>query len=254
MTPTCTPCERSAYESGRLAPDDTRLFRPGGLELTEHAIALANFHEGARLLDLGCGAGDTVRYLRSQGFRAMGIDCAPGSATAKARTRGPVTSIVASAEDLPFADGAIDGIFAECSLSLFEDRQRALAECARVLIDGGRLMISDLYARRPEAIADVRALRGSCAANILVREELEADLSCAGFIVNVWEDHSRSLRECAAHYLFEHGSLDGLWECGGNESSPDAIDAAMRAARAGYFLLVATRRKRCAGEGNQTHE
>lgn len=253
MMLTCTIGDRSAYETGRLTPGDGRLFRPGGLDLTERAIALVNFDAGAMLLDLGCGAGVTVRYLRSQGFRAMGIDCAPNPVPAKASVRGPVTRIVARAEDLPFADGAIDGILAECSFSLFEDRQCALAECTRVLIDGGRLMISDLYARCPEAIAEVRALRSSCAANILVREELEADLWRAGFTVNVWEDHSRSLRECAARYLFEHGSLDGLWGCGGNESSRD-IDAAMRAARAGYFLLIATRRNRDGGKGNGAHE
>jgi hypothetical protein len=106
-------------------------------------------------------------------------------------------------------------------------------------------MISDLYARQPEAIAQVRALPGSCVAGILVREELEASLSNAGFTVNVWEDHSRALRECAARFLFEHGSLDGLWGCGGGDSSR-TIQAAMQAARAGYFLLIATRRNTAA--------
>ena len=242
MTLTCTTCDRPAYETGRLAQGDARLFRPGGLELTARAIALANLRAGARLIDLGCGAGDTVRYLRSQGFRAIGIDCAPDPAIAGMYGRGAHERIVGHAEDLPFADGAVHGILAECSLSLFEDRDQALAECARVLADGGRLMISDLYARRPEAIAEVRALRGSCAETMLVREELEASLSNAGFTVDVWEDHSRALRECAARYLFKHGSLDGMWGCGG-ESSP-AVQEAMQAARAGYFLLIATRRER----------
>lgn len=251
MTLTCTTRERSAYESGCLAPGDTRLFRPGGLDLTKRAIALANLGAGATLLDLGCGAGDTVRYLRSQGFNAMGIDREPQPAPAKTSVRE--TRVVACAEDLPFADGAFDGILAECSLSLFENRQRALAECARVLVDGGRLMISDLYARRPEAVAEVRALRGSCAANIIVREDLEIDLSFAGFTVNAWEDHSRALRECVARYLFEHGSWEGLWGSGASESSPDT-NAALRAARAGYFLLIAARRNRSGGKGHETHE
>jgi arsenite methyltransferase len=131
---------------------------------------------------------------------------------------------------------------------LFDDRERALAESARVLVDGGRLMISDLYARNPDAIA-----RESCASRILVRDELEASLSNAGFAMNVWEDHSQALRECAARFLFEHGTLDGLWGCGGGESS-QAIQAEMRDARAGYFLLIATRRKRQAGTGGGSDE
>jgi hypothetical protein len=56
----------------------------------------------------------------------------------------------------------------------------------------------------------------------------------------VWEDHSPALRECAARFIFEHDTLEGLWPCGGQESA-DEMQAAMRAARAGYFLLVATR-------------
>ncbi len=243
MMLTCETRDRSAYETGRLAPGDAQLFRPGGMELTARAVALANFRAGAALLDVGCGGGDTVRYLRSQGYRAVGIDCAPNPVRTAFSARGAVSCIQASADDLPFADGAVDGILAECSLSLFEDRQRALAECARVLADGGRLIVSDLYARQPEAIADVRLLQDCCAAKMIVREELEAELSCAGFIADVWEDHSHALRECAARYLFEHGSLDGLWGCGRNEGSAETY-AAMRSARAGYFLLIATRRNR----------
>jgi arsenite methyltransferase len=250
MTPACTTRDRSAYGTGRLAEGDARLFRPGGLELTARAIALANLGAGSTVLDLGCGAGDAMRYLHSQGINAIGIDCADDPATCSPDTR---TRIVARAEALPLADGAVDGVLAECSLSLFDDRERALAECARVLVDGGPLMISDLYARNPGVISPVRSLRCSCAARMLVRDELEASLSNAGFTLSVWEDHSQALRECAARFLFEHGTLDGLWGCGGGDSS-QTIQAEMRAARAGYFLLIATRGKRQARTGGGGNE
>lgn len=250
MTLACTTHDRSAYETGRLAQGDSRVFRPGGSELTARAISLAGIDAGARVLDLGCGAGDTVQALRSQGFDAVGVDCAADPAISKEPDPNIPAHVVARAEALPFADGSMDAILAECSLSLFEDRERALTECARVLVDGGRLMISDLYARQPEAIARVRALHGSCAACMLVREELEMSLDNAGFRVVVFEDHSRALHECAARFLFEYGSLDGLWGCGGRASS-QSVEAAMRAARAGYFLLVATRHDR-SWEGRAT--
>jgi len=252
MTLACTNRDRSAYATGRLAQGDARLLRPGGLELTARAISLGRPGAGARVLDLGCGAGDTVRALCSQGFDAVGVDCAADPAIAKESDPNATARRVARAEALPFADGSVDAILAECSLSLFEDRERALAECARVLVDGGRLMISDLYARQPDAIGQVRALHGSCIAGILVREELETELNHAGFCVGVFEDHSRALRECAARFLFEHGSLDGLWGCCGHASS-HSVEAAMRAARAGYFLLVATRRGR-SRKGERCHE
>lgn len=249
MTVACTTRTPSAYETGQLAHGDERVFRPGGLELTGRAISLANLAAGARILDLGCGTGNTVSFLRSLGFDAVGVDCAPEAD----RTQITPTRIVARAEALPLANASIQAVLAECSISLFADRDRVSAECARVLVDGGRLIISDLYARQPEAIPALRNLPASCAAGILVREELEADLVNAGFTIDRWEDHSRALRECAARYLFEHGSLDGLWGCRGSQSSQDT-QAAMRAVRAGYFLLIATRRARSGANGDRSHE
>ena len=248
MTLSCTTRAPSAYESGRLAHEDARLFRPGGLELTAHAIAIAALPAGARILDLGSGGGDTVRYLLARQFDAIGVDCAVDPAADALHGAGADTRMVAPAEALPFASGTFHAVLAECSFSLFGDRDRALSECARVLVRGGRLIISDLYARQPQSIAALRALHGSCAAGILVREELESSLSKSGFAVDVWEDHSRALRKCAARFLFEYGSLDGLWNCAGGESSQE-VQSAMRAARAGYFLLIATK-NRTAAEGS----
>lgn len=237
---TVTGNGQSPFETGRMAPGDGRLFRPGGLDLTRRAIELARLCAGARVLDLGCGAGESVLYLRQMGIEAFGVDYASCPA---ASGLAEDARIAASAEVLPIADRTVDGVLAECSLSLMGNRERALAECARVLVDGGRLMISDLYARQPEDVAGVRALKGFCGWGILVREELTTNLSDAGFNVDVWEDQSRALRECAARYIFEHGSLDGMWGCRAGESSRQIHDA-MRTARAGYFLLIATRNKR----------
>jgi len=246
MTPQCASAKRAAFETGRLSPEDLRVFRPGGLELTGRALALAELSSGARVLDLGCGTGATLSYLESRGVVAVGVDCSPEARSGHDQEADP-RRIVASAEKLPFADETFDGVLLECTLSLIEDQAQALAECARVLVDGGRLVISDLYARRPEAIEHVRTLSGCCAAGMLLREELAATLGQAGFDVEVWEDHSRALRECAARYIFEHGSTDGLWNCGGQ--AVDTIDTAMRSARAGYFLMVARRQDRVRQKG-----
>lgn len=247
MTAACTASDRSVYETGCIAPGDKRVFRPGGMELTARAIGLAQFNRGAQVVDLGCGAGETVRFLRDQGFDATGVD----STSANCESQIMAAHIVARAETLPMADASVDAVLAECSFSLFANLESAIAECARILVDGGHLIITDLYARKPEAIAEVRALHSSCGSGMIVRDELEAMLVRIGFTVDVWEDHSRALRECAARYLFEHGSLDGMWGSACSQAS-GSIQAAMRAARAGYFLLVATRRRKAAGE--ESHE
>jgi SAM-dependent methyltransferase len=243
MNSLCAAPKQSAYATGRLAREDDRLFRPGGLELTARAITLARLGAGATVLDLGCGAGDSVRYLRTLGIDAMGIDCGDSSGRGSRRGLAPYPHIIAKAEALPFPQSSAHGVLAECSLSLFEDQDRVLAECARVLKDGGRLMISDLYSRQPEGICAVRALNGSCVSGMIVREELEMRLARCGFHMEVWEDHSRALRESAARFILENDSLEGLWTCEA-EDSADAIQAAMHGARAGYFLLVAMRNRR----------
>lgn len=246
MTVQCTRTNPAAFETGRMSPRDSRVFRPGGLELTAHALGLAELGAGTKVLDLGCGSGVTLNYLDTLGIDAVGVDClleAPSGHDGETKPR----RIAASAEALPFPNESQDGVLLECTLSLIQDQTRVLAECARVLVDGGRLVISDLYARRPEAIAHVRALNGCCATGMLVREELSASLETAGFEIEVWEDHSRELRECAARYIFEYGTTDGLWNCG--EQAVDALETAMRSARAGYFLLIARRQARVEMKG-----
>ncbi len=47
----------------------------------------------------------------------------------------------------------MDALFAECSLSLLGAAEPAVAEFRRVLRPGGLLVVSDLYARRPEGIS-----------------------------------------------------------------------------------------------------
>jgi arsenite methyltransferase len=252
MSSLCSAREQSAYATGKMTRADERVFRPGGLELTARAIALARLGAGATVLDLGCGAGQSVAYLHTLGIDAVGIDCA-GSDKQGPRGLATYERIVASAEDLPFPNGSVDGVLTECSLSVIEDQDAVLAECARVLADGGRLMISDLYARQPEAIGGVRGLKESCVAGMIVREELEGRLAAHGFTVDVWEDHSQALRECAARFIFEHGSLEGMWSCDGGDSA-ESIQGAMRATRAGYFLMVAIRNKRELKKGEWEHE
>ncbi len=236
MTAASTATTAAPYTTGHASARADDLLRPGGLELTTRVIQLAGLHPGAGVLDLGCGRGESVAYLRSLGFAAFGVD-----------RRQPLESeshdafqIVAAAEELPLPNACMDGILAECSLSLVADLDRALAECARVLKIGGRLMVSDLYAREPGSAAALRSMHDTCVSGIFVREELEDKLTRHNFEIEIWEDQSRALREAAARYILDHDSLEGMWPaCPGDD--PCQTQRALRTARAGYFLLVARR-------------
>lgn len=226
--------EEGAYSTGRIAQTQEAVLHPGGLALTRYALELAQLTTGASVLDLGCGTGATTLFLHSLGYNPVGLDSLESAA------KGKTKLVCGAAEQLPFDDHCFDAVLAECSLSVMKDQSRALRECFRVLHPGGRLILSDLYAREPEAIDQVRSLSGSCIAGILLRDELEDELKEIGFSVQLWEDHSVALREFVARFLMEHGSLASLWGCSGSPESAMEVWNAVRAVRAGYFLLIAT--------------
>jgi len=47
---------------------------PDGLNTTQRLLELADLPAGSRILDLGAGDGESVRWLRAQGYDATGLD------------------------------------------------------------------------------------------------------------------------------------------------------------------------------------
>ncbi len=195
---------------------------PGGMPLTKRVIECAAFAPGARVVDIGCGTGQTVEYLcNTCGLQAVGIDL-DESRLAQGRARVPGLPLIrAAGETLPFATASMDGALAECSLSVMEDRGRVLAEIHRILAARGKLVITDLYARKAEA---------ACPDNAAPCGELRKQLEAAGFRILVWEDQTAYLREFVACFLMQCGSIEELWQCTANGKMNKQM---------GYFLLMA---------------
>lgn len=215
--------------------------RPGGLGLTRRAISLSTLHAGSRVLDVGCGTGVTVEHLLCQhGIPAVGIDLSP-VLVAQGRARVPALPLViGDAEALPFADGSFDGVVLECTLSLVQEHEAVLSECHRVLSPLGTIILTDLYARNPDAIDQLRALPvHSCLRGALHKDKFLNECSAGGFRIACWEDHSNLLREFAVQTIWTYGSLDKFWaEMGGCCADPAQIQHAIHEARPGYFLYV----------------
>jgi arsenite methyltransferase len=222
-------CLEHPFQSGRHA--DGEPLRPGGGELTERAIACAGFAPGERVLDLGCGTGVATQVLRRHGCAAVGLDLA-SRRLALARENDPeLAVVVADARSLPFADASLDGILAECSLTLAGYSAATLSECRRVLRPGGRLAVTDLFVRAEDV--DRQPLPG-CMDGMISRNAILAAMADAGLAVKRWEDHSDVLKSFMAQLIFSGRGSEALWL--GNGS---AYSAALRACRPGYFLLVA---------------
>lgn len=80
------------------------------------------------VLDVGCGDGALIRFLRDKGIAATGVESdpslvEPGTGAGVVRGR---------AESLPFDDASVDMVVSEFSLHHFEDFDAAVAECLRV--------------------------------------------------------------------------------------------------------------------------
>jgi SAM-dependent methyltransferase len=96
----------------------------------------------ARVLDVGCGEGWFCGALAQRGFSVLGADVS-GEAVRRARARVPdVEFAVCEETRLPFGDGSFEVAWLGEVLEHVRDGIGLLAEVARVVGPGGRLLAS----------------------------------------------------------------------------------------------------------------
>ena len=102
---------------------------------------------GARqILDVGSGAGQIARHLLKYADRGAGITCFDLSpemlrrARKRMKSRRP-TFLAADLSELPFADETFDCITCGYVLEHVPDPRAGLAELARVMVPGGRMLL-----------------------------------------------------------------------------------------------------------------
>jgi len=216
--------------------------RPGGLGLTERALGWCGFAPGSRILDVGCGTGVTLNRLNLvHELSAIGLDASSVLLDQNRRNNPDLPLVRAAGENLPFFDRCADGVLAECSLSVMNEPDMVLDEFRRVLKIGGKLILSDVYARKPDCIDQLAGIPAHCCLRAAVsREQLMGRLTNRSFRVDLWEDHSDLLTDFAVQLVFSYGSMNQFWLRTGSESVDlDTIQRAVSEARPGYYLLIA---------------
>ncbi len=218
--------------------------RPGGLELTERGMELCAFAPGDRVLDIGCGSGATLEFLRASRLTALGLDISPNLAV-EASALGLV--LCGDFSRLPLADACLDGIVCECVLSLASDKALFLQECHRVLKKNGRILCSDLFRRGNPGLETARS--GLCAEEVLSFQGYADLLRTGGFALLHEEDHSLLLRNLAARLIWEFGTAEGFFHSQSAASEPGSCKKEKNTACSdplygkslGYLLLIAAK-------------
>lgn len=160
---------------------------------------------GERILDLGSGYGGAARHLaRSTG---CAVTCLNLSEVENERNRmlteeqglGAAVEVVRGAfEDLPFDDDSYDVVWSQDAFLHSGDRDRVIAEAARVLRPGGRFVFTDPMATDdadPAGLAPIldRIKLATMATPSFYRAALER----AGLTEVEFDEHADQL---AAHY------------------------------------------------------
>jgi len=164
---------------------DTFMFRGQWRELRQRTADLAQLQSGETVLDVGCGTGtlaiEVARRVGRAG-RVAGVD--PGieqiaRARAKAARRNvPIEFQTGVIEQLPFPDCSFDVVFSTLMMHHLPAplKRQGLAEIARVLKPGGRLVIADFTHKKERTGQAARFHAGGSRMH-----DLAAIVSDAGF-------------------------------------------------------------------------
>lgn len=230
----------NAYESESMREALGETLRPGGFILTEKGVQFCKISSGDRVLDLGCGRGATVHYLdQNHAIRAVGIDPSEKLVREAKRSYPDAVFVLGRGEALPFADGSFQCVFAECTLSLM-NTDLTLRQVHRVLADGGWFVITDVYAKKTEAVGELEKFTvNSCMRGLHNLPLLQKKLEQAGFQIALFEDCSHYFKELLVKTVFSCGSMSAFW----NAASGGCVDGcefqeSLKKCKPGYFILI----------------
>jgi len=237
-------------------------FHPGGLDRTRQLLQAAGLPPGSRILDVGCGLGASARLAVTEfGLVVDALDVGEGVLLqAQQRSAGfDIQWRTGDVAHLPLSDATYDAVLAECVLAA-APREAAMAEIARVLQPGGRLLISDVQVSGdPIAHLEPGGVLGTalCVGSAWLPGEFEQRAEAAAFeVVRRWDrrdDVSALIDRIEGRLTIARSLLprpSGDVDVTASLAMPDretveAVTAELRAAvedgRLGYFAAIARR-------------
>jgi ubiquinone/menaquinone biosynthesis C-methylase UbiE len=196
--------DRSVLQWLLFGPSHRAIIRRITAESADHPL---------RILDVGCGTGVFAAKIREAIPTAMvwGVDLVSGMLS-KGTERwkhhaGGIVPIQGDSERLPFATGSFDIVTCANSFHHYPHQDRAVAEMARVLTPGGRLMLIDGYRDAPWGwfIYDVCVAGVEGAVHHASRNRFRQLLRLAGF-----EGVRQHVHRGPAPFLFNEAVKPGI--------------------------------------------
>jgi len=179
--------------------------------------ALAELHEGERVLDLGSGGGiDVLLSARRVGptGKAYGLDMTPEMLrlARENQAKSGLTNVEflrGEIENIPLPDESVDVIISNCVINLSADKAQVLREAFRVLNPGGRFAVSDIVLRGdvPSQVRDNVSMFVGCVGGALTEAEYQMLLAAAGF-ENIGIEPTRVYSDTDMQDLLESAGLD----------------------------------------------
>jgi arsenite methyltransferase len=163
------------------------------------AINYSGAAEGEVCVDLGSGRGtDAIRLAEAVGDSGLiyGIDISEGMLQKAAGTADRlgvknVRFIKSPLEKVPLVDCCADLVISNCTINHSADKQAVWNEIFRILKEGGRFAVSDIYSLDsvPEQYRNDPVAVSECWAGSVTRDEYLEQLSNAGFKqINILEE------------------------------------------------------------------
>lgn len=229
---------KNVYEDNSIRNVTGETIRPGGFFLTKRALKATKMTKDMKVLDIGCGMGATVNYLKTEhNIKSYGIDMSQKLINI-GKEKYNIPLIKGQGENLPFEENFFNGVFAECTLSLMNSSKETLSEAHRVLKKQGYLIITDVNAANTEHIPELKKSNvGSCLRNLFDLEELISKVESIGFKVLLLEDWTSLLTELMVKIVFEYGSMGRFWSTVACKDCDDFKEKLKRC-KPKYFLMI----------------
>lgn len=155
------------------------------------AIKYSKPQKGEICVDLGCGRGNDVLKMADEvgldGF-VYGIDVSEGMLDKAIRTAeklkiSNVQFLRSNLEKLPLNNNSVDLLISNCTINHAENKEKVWQEIYRILKDGGRFVISDIFSDKevPEEYRKDPVAVSECWAGAVTRDEYFTTLGKAGF-------------------------------------------------------------------------